>query len=774
MMIGPRAYNLARLLFVVAWIALSAPWLLGTVTIPYDAKAHFQAQIQFLANAIHSGQSPFWAPHIFVGSPHIADPQSLIFSPAILLAYFDAVPTFRQLDVYVLVLLAAAGLAIIGFFQDRQWHPAGAIIAAIAVTFGASAAWRIQHVGQIQSYAFFCISLWLVDRAMRQASWRWSLACGVSVGLMLVEPNQVSLLGAYVIAIHVVAAVLTAERPLTEARRVTRPLAIAGAVSLAIAIVPLVLTTLFVLSSNRPEVAFAEAARGSLHPASLLTAIVGDLFGALDPTVDYWGPYSHSWNPRELTLSQNMSQLYLGILPALLLLTVGWTRRLLWAAELRGFTVAACLMLFYALGSFTPVFDVMYRLVPGVSMFRRPADATFQLGALMSIIGGYLAHRWLSPGYPTISEGWSRGRLIVLFAVFALCALIAFHEQKFALAQKPMALTAIWLLASVLLLRSMREKMTSRPVLAMALAAAFMSADLAVNNGPNESTARATNGDEVLDPRATNETIRFLKERMRRSADSEWRDRVELVGLGFEWPNCAMVHGIEHTLGYNPLRTDLVSRALGARDHIAGPDQRQFSPLFPSYKSTLANMLGLRFIASSVPIEKVDGKLERGQLKLLARTKHAYIYENADALPRVQFIRRVMPVRFEQLISDGRWPEFDPRTTVLLDRSDDAMWTTPDDASATGFFESSARIVRYENTRVEVDVVASATGFLVLNDVWHPWWAADVDGVSAAVHKANVMFRAVLVPAGRHRVTFEFRPFSGAIAELRGKSLHER
>ena len=96
-----NAYGLAALVFVVAWVALSSPWLSGTYTIPYDAKAHFQAQIQFLANALHSGDSPFWLPHIFGGSPQIADPQSLIFSPAFFLAWADPTPSFRTLDAYV-------------------------------------------------------------------------------------------------------------------------------------------------------------------------------------------------------------------------------------------------------------------------------------------------------------------------------------------------------------------------------------------------------------------------------------------------------------------------------------------------------------------------------------------------------------------------------------------------------------------------------------------------------------------------------------------------
>ena len=67
--LGPDRWSrsLAIALFLFAWGILSWPWLSGAVTIPYDAKALFQAELQFLANAIHQGQSPFWSPNVFGG-----------------------------------------------------------------------------------------------------------------------------------------------------------------------------------------------------------------------------------------------------------------------------------------------------------------------------------------------------------------------------------------------------------------------------------------------------------------------------------------------------------------------------------------------------------------------------------------------------------------------------------------------------------------------------------------------------------------------------------
>ena len=71
----------ASALFIFCGFLLALPWLSGKYTVPWDAKAHFQPQFAFLAHALHDGQSPFWTPNVFAGTPQIADPQSLIFSP---------------------------------------------------------------------------------------------------------------------------------------------------------------------------------------------------------------------------------------------------------------------------------------------------------------------------------------------------------------------------------------------------------------------------------------------------------------------------------------------------------------------------------------------------------------------------------------------------------------------------------------------------------------------------------------------------------------------
>ena len=320
----------------------------------------------------------------------------------------------------------------------------------------------------------------------------------------------------------------------------------------------------------------------------------------------------------------------------------------------------------------------------------------------------------------------------------------------------PLSAAAVSFAVAALALAWAKSSIALRPLQVVAVLAGVTTVDLAYNNGPSSSTAQPPSMYEVLEPGTRNATIAILKSKV--VADATRRDRIELAGLGFHWPNASLTHGLENTLGYNPVRLALYSAATGAEDHVGLPDQRQFAPLFPSYRSTLANLLGLRFIVTGAPIETIDPHLKPGDLPLVAHTSDGYIYENPDAFPRVLFATEARGADFARMLSDGIWPAADLRSTVLLERPP---------TGATPRRPGQVRIVSYRNTEVILEADSPDGGCVVLNDLWHPWWLAEVDGKPAEILRANVLFRAVAVPPGRHRVRFVFRPIAGARAQLR-------
>jgi hypothetical protein len=754
---APGPFGTGLVLFALASLVIRWPWLSGRVTIPWDAKAHFQPQIQFLAQSLAEGQSPFWAPFVFSGHPQIADPQSTIFSPPFLaLSLLTANPSLWAADATVIAAVFLGGAALMLWFRDQGWHWMGGLVAALAFAYGASMAWRIQHTGEVLSLAYLPIALLCLDRALARTSLLYGAAAGLVAALIALGRDQIALLGLYLLIAFGLWRLLSATDRWNAVRASLLPLAAAAAVGAAIITVPVMLTALLAEESNRIVIDYPGATRGSLHPALLLTAVMPDLFGAAGRMEDYWGPPSFAWAGTDLFIAQNMGVLYTGAVP-LVLLAIAALRGELWQREIRFFAVAALVALVYALGRFTPLLFAAFHLVPGVSLFRRPADATFLVGALAAILSGYGTHRLFSDVRREIESRHIAAIGIGLAMAFAIAIALAAWLHRLDRLSVPIALAALAFAVALPALVFARARIAAQPMLAAAVLSAIIAADLAYNNGPSSSTALPPAVYDVLSPDTRNATIAILKSKV--VVSDTRRDRIELAGLGFHWPNASLTHRLENTLGYNPVRLGLYSRAVGAEDHVGLPDQRKFSPLFPSYRSTLANLLGLRFIATGAPIESMDRALEAGDLPLVARTTDGYIYENPSAMDRVLFATNARAADFTRMLREGAWPDADLRTTVLLA----AAPAPPAAARRPG----QVRIMSYRNTEIVLEADSPDGGWVVLNDLWHPWWFAEVDGRPAPLLRANVLFRAVAVPPDRHQVRFKFRPVAGAWAQLR-------
>lgn len=766
-----RVFLVAILLFLAASLYLAWPWLSGEVTIPWDSKAHFQPQLVFLAHALHQGQSPFWTSNVFAGMPQIADPQSLIFSPPfLLLAALVEEPSFRQADAVSFAMLTLGGLGLMFYFRDRGWRAAGGLVAALAFAYGGSACWRIQHTGQILSLSWFPLAFWAFSRALDRGSFGWGALAGLFSALMVLGRDQIAWLFTLTLTLLVIWRLLSPPpedaRPfLQRARSKIKPLLGGALVGLIVAGPPLLLTLALAQQSNRPEITLDGAMLGSLHPASLLTALVANLFDVHGALSDYWGPPSPGWGAVDLYISRNMAEIYFGALPVLALIALGLGR--LWAFDraMRFFFAVMLAMGVYALGRYTPVFSALFDL-PGANLFRRPADATFPLAVFAGLIGGYCVGRFIDA--PANRRADLVG-LTLFAAAFCAAPAVALAKGRLLFAAPSILFAALCFLLSagaLLLARHWRQK----PALALIPLALVLTFDLSINNAPNQSTALEPSYFDVMRPDTGNDTIALLKQKLRETAAPDRRDRVELAGIDFHWPNLGLIHGFDHDLGYNPLRLSVFVDATHAIDQVATPEERVFSPAFPSYKSPMANLLGLRLIATGVPIDQIDKTLAPDALPLLARTKDAYIYENRDALPRVLAPTQALAADFDKIETEGGLPDLDYRRTVLLDREDcaaDPSLGCVDHVSEAAQ-AGTAKILRYDNTLIDIEASAPEHGgFLVLNDVWQDWWSARIDGKEVPILRANLMFRAVRLPPGPHWVRFRFEPFRALSRALR-------
>ena len=176
-------------------------------------------------------------------------------------------------------------------------------------------------------------------------------------------------------------------------------LALGGLIAAAIIAVPALLTMQFLGGSNRPGISYGVAVAGSLAPVNLITLFAPNIFGSLDWSYHYWGPGYETMAEADWT-DRAVNYLFVGTVPVVLFVWHGLAGARLFARENRFALLVLAGALLFALGRATPLFDVMFNLVPGVSLYRRPADATFIVNVALAFASAYLLHRYIESGAP--------------------------------------------------------------------------------------------------------------------------------------------------------------------------------------------------------------------------------------------------------------------------------------------------------------------------------------------------------------------------------------
>lgn len=140
------------------------------------------------------------------------------------------------------------------------------------------------------------------------------------------------------------------------------------------------------------------------------------------------------------------------------------------------------------------------------------------------------------------------------------------------------------------------------------------------------------------------------------------------------------------------------------------------------------------------------------------------VFEYGNALPRARLysVWEVIP-ETGAILRTLQDPGFDPRQRVILDRiSEQYPGPMPTKFLPTPAGDS-ARIVSWEPKRITIQTSSADAGVLLLNERWDPDWYAWVDGRATPVLRANLLMRAVSVPAGEHCVEFRYQPAQGTL-----------
>ncbi len=182
-------------------------------------------------------------------------------------------------------------------------------------------------------------------------------------------------------------------------------------------------------------------------------------------------------------------------------------------------------------------------------------------------------------------------------------------------------------------------------------------------------------------------------------------------------------------------------------------DQFRFSNL--TNIPHLREMMGARYVLCGLNNSPTDGAARE-----ILETDGYRLYENPKPMGRITLVHRVAG-------SATNEPEFINTISKGFDYFSEA-YVTPHDFESTQYFLGSAQMLPHPRDRTAKivdqanrsysEVESDSTSLLVLNEWFTPAWKVRVNGKNQTVLRVNQWQTGVLLPAGKNRVEFEYRP----------------
>jgi hypothetical protein len=740
-------------------LLLFGPALLGRgVFFQRDVLSYWRPQVDSLTRVLAEGAPPVWNPYFETGLPLLADPgyqvyyppqwANLVMPPDLFYAFFIAGHAF----------LAAAGAFALG----RAWG----LGPAAASMFGA--AWLLsgpfQSLGannpQFAGAAWIPWVLLALEWTLTLPTARRAAVMGAAAALQLLAGSgDFALMTAQLCALRFLLWIARGPGLLRDrASTAARVAPIAGVFALALGAALWMPTLAIVRGSGRAHMDPSLSAYWSVHPATLADLFVPTAVAGLPLTATARETFFEGREPF-------LPSLYLGIAAAALA-ALG-----LRASRLRGLLllVLAGALTATAIGRHGVVHAWVLRL-PAASLFRYPVKYLVPAAFFWAALAGF--------GMAAFQEKWSPGRqravrvlggaALVIAAALAMCAraVVAHPERLASLAvDLPTAAavlatrlahsaTALGLGAAALLARSRSVRAPAALTAAMLL---LVIGDLLL-------AARGLN--PLAPPRLMQHRPALLQSLGPRPDGFPTRV-LSLEGAGANQRVARGPLGWDREWSFGLGLLDQISPATAARWGLGGAYDGDFTGLAPpalsAYSGVVRHPRAGRLALNLLRAGGIDYvvSLDRTLDGLTEVASVPSVYDAPVRLFRVpEPASRVYLARARVAIADYKaWeemaePSFEPGREIVLIGDAPAEGAAPPPVPA-----APGRVVVTERRadRVDLEVDSPAPTYAVLAETCAKGWTAEVDGADAAIRTANLLFCAAAVPAGRHRVVFEYR-----------------
>ena len=746
-----------------------------------DNYLFFNPRRFFAAETVSSGTLPLWNPYIACGVPFQANLQSSVLYP--LSAVYYLLPFQTGFKYFIMLHYCLAALFM--FLLMRGWGSGryAAFFAGMVFSLGGYMVSICDNVSFLTAGAWLPLILYLHHRSLKTGSLRWTMLASLAVGMQVFAGDaSFYLLASFIILFGytVFWQVSSPVRLWPAALRMWGAFALCWAAGLALAGVQLLPFLEFAMQSTRwAGLSFEQVTKWSFHPVELLQLLTPFAFGSIVPAARWFGQL---W----------LDTIYMGIFPLAFAVLFalrgrGWLKYFLVTLVATGILLG--------LGKNTPLFMILYRLVPGASTMMFPVKFLFIASFALAVMSGWGVQLFLQlTSARTSLHGIMKPLLAPLLLLLSalLCAAVwkdeayAFfltfypatdymrplREMHFFSLYSGMFVAAGFLLL-FFVITGLAIRFRARNHIVVCLITAVVYLDLAVIGKPHDPLVEeATIGQKntVLDFLQTDESLYRIYSLSRIATKKSY---MHLHQIPFEKAyrvinaslpaNINMYHHLYSIDEYSALlRNDFYD--------IFTPLESAFSRGRPSlseagYCKKMFDLLNVKYIISPFPLQHPGLRQ--------VRSGPIHIYANQTALPRAFCVSALTVAATDSdVLRLMRSPLFNPAETVFVTESEFQKLDRKGESApgtASGPFAWSAVFTSYATGTVSLTCRASAPGFLILSDSYYPGWEARVNGNAVPILRVNHCIRAIPVRPGSQKITFVFRPpafTTGALLSL--------
>lgn len=752
------------LVLLISLIPVAGVFTTTRIFFVRDLSLFFWSRHLWLRQTLLGGSAPCWDPFVAGGQSAVADAMHQMLMP--LTVAIRLIPSnVVSFNLWVALPLPIAALGTFGFLRQRL-PPMAAALGACVFALSGPAVSMLNTPNLSWSVALMPWVFAAVEAHAMNGGARRFAAIAVAFALQALCGEPVTWASTGVVALGY--SVFGRFRLKAETTEFKKNFAVLGAlVAGTLLAAPQLLPT--ALAGVRAQ-RFARATPDfwSLHPMALWETVTPQLFGNYYDASLADLPWMEALNFGRDPL---LYSLYIGPFVVLLALAgaaTRWRRNVFWVCVAAVFAAAA-------LGGYTPFYPLIRELVPPLLYFRFPVKyLVVAIFACAVLAAEGLASLVDDEGAPRRTDGLAAALTAV--AVIGLgisIAALAMPEMTKGAAHslavnthlKDPAAGAAFLarVAPALLLRLFVMALAGcallwfggrRPAIAAAMLFVVTCADLALTNrglNPTTTASQLAPPDWYVDSQGPQRVyvggrVRGFMNTSDPDATGTWHIPAAATAmegrmrLNAELPMAPSGFRVREALSYDlPQLWPPEYEAAVTQFELSGPDARH------------------AFLRRSGVRRCVLPKTESRQFRPVADVSgwDMRVFECDPGATRA-FVATEVAVATDP--ADLTWQRNALFDTKLADTAVRLAALPPIAGSAAVPEAHSLRFIEDGTTRVVIEAALREPGVLVLRDSFDPSWSAEVDGQSAQVARANGLYRAVSLPAGRHVIRFSYRP----------------